>query len=181
MNKAYPANTDIADVLERIADLLEAQDANPYRVNAYRRGAKVISTLSRSTAEMASDDDQKLEDLPDIGKRIVAVVKEYADTGLSSMLERLENQISAEDLFTTVPGIGEALARRIHADLDVDTLEGLELAAYDGRLQTVAGIGHRRAKSIRDSVSAILNRSGRRRARKIRQFEKATSGRLRHR
>ena len=173
MNKAYPANTDIADVLERIADLLEAQDANPYRVNAYRRGAKVISTLSRSTAEMASDDDQKLEDLPDIGKRIVAVVKEYADTGLSSMLERLENQISAEDLFTTVPGIGEALARRIHADLDVDTLEGLELAAYDGRLQTVAGIGHRRAKSIRDSVSAILNRSGRRRARKIRQFEKA--------
>ena len=113
MNKAYPANTDIADVLERIADLLEAQDANPYRVNAYRRGAKVISTLSRSAAEMASGDDQKLEELPDIGKRIAAVVKEYADAGLSSMLERLENQISAEDLFTTVPGICEALARRI--------------------------------------------------------------------
>jgi hypothetical protein len=88
-------------------------------------------------------------------------------------LKRLEGQISPEDLFTTVPGIGEELARRIHDELDIATLEELELAAHRGHLTTVSGIGRRRAEAIRGSVGAILNRSSRRRARRLRRFEQA--------
>lgn len=170
----YPTNEEIADVLIRTADLLEAQDANRYRVNAYRRAAWVISNLSSSAAALAiSDNEKKLEDLPDIGPSIGGAIREYVETGRSSLLQRLEGQISAEDLLTTIPGIGEKLAHRIHIELDIDTLEELELAAHDGRLGGVSGIGHRRAASIRDSVGAILTRSGRRRAKKARRFEQA--------
>ncbi|MGD9299925.1 MAG: helix-hairpin-helix domain-containing protein [Desulfobacterales bacterium] len=169
-----PTNHEIADVLARIADLLEAQDANRYRVGAYRRAAGTIRDLSQSIAEMAvSSADEKLTDLPDIGTSIAGAVKEYVKTGRSSLLERLEGRISSEELFTTVPGIGDKIARRIQRHLDIDTLEELELAAFDGRLKTVSGIGHRRVNAIRDSVAAILNRSSRRRARRARRLEKA--------
>lgn len=169
-----PTNEEINGVLIRIADLLQAQDANRYRVNAYRRAAKVISDLDQSAAAMAvSDDGGKLEGLPDIGPSIAGAIREYVETGRSGLLQRLEGQISPEDLFTTVPGIGEKLARRIHVELDIDTLEELELAAHERRLQKVSGIGHRRAASIQDSVGAILNRSSRRRARRIRRLEQA--------
>jgi DNA polymerase/3'-5' exonuclease PolX len=144
MNKTYPKNDDIADLLSRIADLLEAQDANRYRVKAYRRASSVISELESSATEITlSDDGQKLEDLPDIGRSIAGAVREYVHTGRSGLLERLEGQISAEDLFATVPAIGEELAHRIHVELDIDTLEELELAAHDRRLERVSGIGHR--------------------------------------
>ena len=99
-----PTNHEIADVLARIADLLEAQDANRYRVGAYRRAAGTIRDLSQSIAEMAvSSADEKLTDLPNIGTSIAGAVKEYVKTGRSSLLERLEGRISSEELFTTVP------------------------------------------------------------------------------
>lgn len=72
---AMPTNEDIADVLGRIADLLEAQDADRFRVNAYRRAAKVTAELAPSAAETAtSGDDRTLEDLPGIGQSIAAII-----------------------------------------------------------------------------------------------------------
>jgi DNA polymerase/3'-5' exonuclease PolX len=76
-----PTNEDIADVLNRIADLLEAQDANRYRVLAYRRGAQVIADSNQQAAELALEGEgRKLEDLPDIGPGIAGTVREYVHT-----------------------------------------------------------------------------------------------------
>lgn len=173
MERIYPTNEEIAGTLDRIADLLEAQDANRYRVNAYRRAARIISAATDSIAEMAVLYGVKeLDRLPDIGKSIAGTIVEYVHTGRLKLLERLEGQISPEDLFSTVPGLGEALSKRIHVALDIDSLEELELAAHDGRLEQVEGIGIRRSKAIRDSVGAILNRSGKRRARRLRMLDK---------
>jgi hypothetical protein len=72
-----------------------------------------------------------------------------------------------EDLFATVPGIGEALAARIHETLRIDTLEELELAAHDGRLLHVHGMGERRVRAVREALDAMLRRSTRRRARLV--------------
>jgi DNA polymerase (family X) len=60
--------------------------------------------------------------------------------------------------FQNIPGIGPAFARLIHEHLHIDTLEGLEAAAHDGRLDTVPGIGERRGKIIRRSLARILTR-----------------------
>jgi len=57
-----------------------------------------------------------------------------------------------------VPGLGHRLAERIHEELHVDTLEALELAAHDGRLETVPGVGPRRAAAIRASLQSMLSR-----------------------
>ena len=172
MASLKPTNQEISDVLERVAALLEAQNANPYRVAAYRKAAHLLETWDRSIADLAlSAEEHKLEDLPDIGKSIAGTIREFAHTGRLGLLERLEGQVSPEDLFSTVPGIGEALAHRIHHHLGIDTLEELELAAHDGRLQKIAGIGERRLRAIRNSVEAILSRSGRRRAKRLRRLE----------
>jgi DNA polymerase (family X) len=172
MGSRYPTNQEIADVLERVAALLEAQNANPFRVGAYRKAARLVATSERSIADIAlSEQGEKLEDLPDIGKSIAGAIREFVHTARLSLLERLEGEVSPEDLFSTVPGIGEELARRIHHHLRIDTLEELELAAHDGRLEKVPGLGDRRVRAIRDSVGAILSRSGRRRARRLRHLE----------
>jgi DNA polymerase (family 10) len=168
-----PNNVEISDVLERIAELLEAQDANPFRVRAYRRAAQVIERWDQPVAEIAdSKDGKRLEDLPEIGDRIAASIREFVHTGRLVLLERLEGQVSPEDLFTTVTGIGEELAKRIHSQLHIETLEELELAAHDGRLEKVSGLGERRIRGLRDSLATMLSRSSRQRARRIRYLEK---------
>jgi hypothetical protein len=83
------------------------------------------------------------------------------------MLERLEGQVSPEDLFASVPGIGEDLAHRLHTHLQVETLEELELAAHDGRLEQVPGFGPRRAEALREILAGLLSQSARRRARLV--------------
>jgi DNA polymerase (family 10) len=171
MTERIPTNEEIADLLDRVAALLDAQDASPYRINAYRRAARTVARAAVSISEMAlGEDGGRLEDLPDIGKSIGGAIREFVKGGRLGLLERLEGQVSPEDLFTTVPGIGEELAKRIHATLHIETLEDLELTAYDGRLEAVPGLGIRRVEAIRNSVAAILASSSRRRARRIRHL-----------
>jgi len=172
----HPTNEEIADVLERVAELLEAQDANQYRVRAYRRAAQVIERSEKTIANIADSKEERLEDLPEIGNRIAGSIREFVHTGRLILLERLEGQVSPEDLFTTVPGIGEELAKRIHSQLHIETLEELELSAHDGRLEKVEGLGERRIRGLRDSLATMLSRSSRRRARRIRYLEKEQAG-----
>jgi len=168
-----PTNDEIAGLLERVAELLEAQRANPFRVRAYRRAAHMIERLEQPIAEIAKSEEERLEDLSDIGRSIAGSIREYVHTERLGLLDRLEGQVSPEDLFTTVPGVGEELARRIHDALHIETLEDLEMAAHDGRLADVPGVGERRLRGIRDSVAAILNRSSRRRARRLHHADSA--------
>jgi DNA uptake protein ComE-like DNA-binding protein len=179
MRRLRPDNEEISDLLERIADLLEAQGANAYRVRAYRAAAL---TARESAEPLTAIDDagghEALERLPGIGKSIGALLHEYAHTGRAGLLDRLEGQVSPEDLFSTVPGIGEQLAVRIHRELGIETLEDLELAAHDGRLERVRGLGPRTVHGIRDAVAGILNRSARRRAQRWRRLEVPETARL---
>jgi DNA polymerase (family 10) len=162
-----PDNDEIAGLLERIADLLAVQDANPYRVQAYRNAARTVRECPRPLVEILQQEGTEgLDALPGIGRSLAALVAEYVHSGRSRLLDRLEGQVSPEDLFATVPGIGEELAQRIARELEIETLEDLELAAHDGRLRRVPGFGPRRAQLVREALAGILGRSGRRRARR---------------
>jgi len=161
-------NQQIADRLREAADLLEQQAANPFRVNAYRRGADTIAALDRDVgAILESEGLDGLEALPHIGRGIAAAAAEIVRTGGWAQLARLRGAAEPEKLFQAVPGIGPALARRIHDRLDIDTLEALEIAAHDGRLQQVPGVGPRRAAAIRASLESMLGRVGRTRRRAV--------------
>lgn len=167
-------NAQIADVLEQVADRLEAQHANVYRVDAYRAGAAVVRNHPTSIQDLALTEGRAgLDALPQIGSSLSGTIDEIAQTGRLRMLERLEGKLSPVELFKTVPGIGEELAERIHRELDIDTLEELEVAAHDGRLDEVAGFGPRRLEAVRDILATMLARSARGRARRFEQLERA--------
>jgi len=159
------SNRELARRLREAADLLHTQGANPFRVNAYRRAAATIESLSEEADELlARGGRPALEELPTIGSGIAASIEEMLTTGRWAQLERLRGAVDPVSLFTTIPGVGEELAGRIHDELDLETLEDLEAAAWDGRLETVPGIGPRRLQSMRASLGAALGRTGRSRA-----------------
>lgn len=147
-------NLDIGRHLNEIADLLEAQRANPFRVQAYRIGAESIISLRQPAQEILEDEGVLgLIELPGIGKSLAAVIEQRIQTGHSTVLDRLRGDAQAERMFATVPGIGSELAARIHEQLGIDTLQELELAAHNGSLLRVAGMGRRRVLSVRESLA----------------------------
>jgi len=163
-----PDNLRLAETLDQIADLLAAQDGDAFRVRAYRAAAENVRGQPRSLAELdAEGGAAALAEIPGVGKSIAGLLAELLHTGRSALLTRLSGQVSPEDLFTTLPGIGEALARRLHDELQVETLEELELAAHDGRLERLPGFGRRRTQALRALLEARLSRSPRRRARLV--------------
>ncbi len=167
------SNDQIADILESVADRLEVQHANIYRVDAYRAGAAVVRGHEESIQDLALTQGRAgLDALPQIGSSLSSSIDEIAHTGKLRLLGRLEGQLSPVELFKTVPGIGEELAERIHRELDIDTLEALEVAAHDGRLDEVAGFGPRRLEAVRDILATMLARSARGRARRYDELER---------
>lgn len=133
-------------------------------MRAYRRGAERVRVTPEPVAELhARGGVAALDALPEIGRSLAGVVAELVRTGRSSLLERLEGQVSPEDRFTTVAGVGEELAKRVHAQLGIESLEELELAAHDGRLAQVAGFGPRRVRAVQQSLAGILGRETARR------------------
>jgi len=157
-----PLNTRVAMRLEEMADLLEQQDANRFRVNAYRRAAASLAGLHRNVDEILDDEGREgLIALPDIGKGIATAIAEVVATGHWTQLERLRGNLDPVHLFQTVPGIGPELARHIHDGLHIDSLEALETAAHDGRLATVKGVGTRRLNALRASLASMLGRARR--------------------
>ena len=160
------SNREIADVLERVADLLEAQDANRHRVAAYRNAAQTVRAQAVPLVDLyATGGLAALDALPAIGPTIASHVAELAHRGGLTLLDRLAGEVSPERLFATVAGLGPELAARIHRELSIETLEELEAAAHDGRLDRLAGFGPRRVRSVRDQLAAILLRSTRHRVR----------------
>ncbi len=155
---ATPAtNALIAKRLNEAADLLLAQGENHFRVEAFRRGARTVIDLPEDIAQtVARAGPDALLRLPGIGRGIASAVIELVATGRWSRLDRLRGEVDAETLFTAVPGIGPTLAKRIHDDLDIDSLQALECAAHDGRLRTLSGIGARRAAAIQAALAAML-------------------------
>ena len=152
-------NREVAAELREVADLLALQGANPFRVNAFRRAATTIVQLPRDIREVAeAQGPAGLVEIPDIGRGIAAAIIEIVATGHWSRLDRLRGELDAGRLFQSVPGIGPALGVRIHDTLHIDSLQELEVAAHDGRLEGVPGVGRRRVAAIRASLAAMLGR-----------------------
>jgi hypothetical protein len=160
-----PENADLAERLDRIGELLEAQGANPFRARAYRRAADTARNCPSALVDVfTAEGVEGLSRLPGIGRSIAALIREYAHTGRVSMLERLLGAVSAEALLSTIPGVGHELAARIHDELAIESLEDLECACNDGRLAELRGFGPRRVAGIAASVAAALGGEARRRA-----------------
>jgi hypothetical protein len=153
-------NAVFADLLREMATLLEAQGDNAWRIAAYRKAADTIAVLPRSVRDIFGNEGLPgLEALPTIGAGIASAIAEIVQTGRWSRLERLRGEAETGAVFRTIPGIGPQLAQRLHDELDVDSLEALEAAAHDGRLERLPKVGPRRAAAIRAALTQMLDRS----------------------
>jgi hypothetical protein len=158
-SNSQAAETQIAAALRQAAEILNAQGANPFRVSAYRKAADTVERLEGGLRAIHEKKGAAgLDELPGIGPGIAAAIQEMLETGRWTQLERLRGSLDPEDLFRTIPSVGAELAHRIHETLHVDTLEALETAAHDGRLERVPGVGKRRAAAIRASLADLLDR-----------------------
>ena len=152
-------NDNIAGRLDELASLLAEQGANRFRVQAYHRAAETLRSLALPVSDIFEKDELNgLESLPGIGVSIARSIRDILVQGKLAMLERLRGESDPIALLTTVPGVGDRLATRLHDDLGIESLEELEMAAHDGRLETFAGVGEKRLAGIRDSLAHRLGR-----------------------
>ena len=156
---AVPTNAEIADTFDKIAELLEVQNANPFRVRAYRTGAETLRGLKRPAAEiLAAEGLDGLERLEGIGRSLARAIEQLVTGGKLALLERLRGDVQPARVFTSVPGIGPELAERIHEQLNIESLADLHAAAYDGRLSQVSGFGPKRVRAVRETLDGRLRR-----------------------
>lgn len=152
-------NGAIARRLREVALLLHEQGANPFRVYAYRHAAETLDRLDRPVTEILETEGMEgLRKLPGIGESLTRSIRDLVKTGRLPMLDRLRGEADPAALLMSVPGIGKALAKRLHDDLGIETLEELEIAAHDGRLTEIAGIGEKKLAGIIDSLVSRLGR-----------------------
>jgi DNA polymerase (family X) len=155
-------NSDIAEMFREMADLLELENENQFRVRAYRQAALTIEELGRGVREMI-DDDEDLSDLQGIGKDLAGKIEAIVETGRFDELEdlRKETTPSLREL-TTIPQIGPKRAKTLHEKLGIDTLDDLEKAVEDGSIYEIPGFGKRAADQIREAIQTGRQKKERR-------------------
>ncbi|MCX7673688.1 MAG: type-X family DNA polymerase, partial [Thiobacillaceae bacterium] len=145
-------NADIAAIFEEIADLLEIQGANPFRVRAYRNAARTVGEFGRDLAALVAQ-GQALPKIPGIGEDLARKIQEIATTGRSGFLERLHRELpeSITELLH-VPGLGPKKVKALYDQLKVDSLADLRAAAEAGRIRTLPGFGAKTEQHILEAL-----------------------------
>jgi DNA polymerase (family 10) len=154
-------NAAIAAEFEQIADLLSLQDANPFRIRAYRNAARVVGGFHADLGALLAA-GKPLPKLPGIGADLSARIREIAGSGHSALLEELRRQVPpAVSEFLQLPGLGPKRARALYQELHVQTLPQLLRAAKDDRVCGVSGFGVRTQQRLIKSIEQRLSKTKR--------------------
>ena len=135
-------NAEIAAVFDHVADLLEYQGGNVFRIRAYRNASRTIGSLVEPLARVRGDSDRRLEDLDGIGTDLAEKIAALLDTGTFPLLGDLERAVPRVvfDLMR-IPGLGPKKIKALVEALGIDSLDALESACHDGRVAAVKGFG----------------------------------------
>ena len=147
-------NEDIAAVFDEIADLLEIEGDNPFRIRAYRNGARTLRELGQDVRTLV-DQGEDLTRLAGIGKNLAAKIHEILDTGHCSTLDKLRKQLPADlTQLLKLPGLGPKRVHALYHELDIHTHEQLERAARDGLIRQLPGFGEKTEARILEALQA---------------------------
>lgn len=135
-------NVDIARLFNEIADLLEIEGGNPFRVRAYRTAARTVEALGEPASAIAARDPGGFAELPGIGRDLAGKIVEILTTGDLALRRELVAKVPESlVVMMRVDGVGPKRAKLFYDNLGLETLDQLERAAKDGKLQSVRGIG----------------------------------------
>jgi DNA polymerase (family 10) len=145
-------NTEIADIFNKVADLLDIQAANPFRVAAYRRAARTFSGLAPNAADMVAE-GRDLTKLAGIGRELAEKIREIVKTGTLGQLEALEKRLPAglHDLLR-IPGLGPKKVKALYDQLEIGDLASLQHAARSGKIRTLRGFGPKTEANLRAAL-----------------------------
>ena len=150
-------NADIARILNRVADLLEIQDANPFRVRAYRNAARSVDDQAKSVARMV-EEDVDLTRLKDIGDDLAGKISEIVTTGRLAMLKKIEQDLPAELTgLLQVAQLGPKRVGTLYRELGIRSLDDLAKAAKKGKIRSLAGFGEKLEGKILSEVERLDN------------------------
>jgi DNA polymerase (family 10) len=142
-------NVRIAEVFDLIGDILEFQDANPFRVRAYRNGARTIRDYPRQMEDLLKEPDADLTEISGLGKDLADKVATLCKTGTLPMLEELQSQVPASVLaLLRIPGLGPKKAATLYRELKISSLEQLKAACDAHAVRELKGFGAKTEEAI---------------------------------
>jgi DNA polymerase (family 10) len=145
-------NSEIAGMFNRLADLLEIEEANPFRVRAYRNAARTVGGYSRNMADMVKE-GKDLSELPEIGKDLASKIQTLVETGKLPLLREVEARTPAalSDLMK-IEGLGPKRVKILYKELDIHSIEDLKRAARNGRIRELEGFGEKTEELIKQRI-----------------------------
>ena len=144
-------NHEIARRFQQIADTLEIQGENPFKIRAYRRAVEVIDALPEPLSDILARGE--LAEIAGFGEAIVAKTRDFLTTGTTKLYEQIKDDVPSGVLkMAAVPGIGPKTAKTLWEALGVATVEDLEAAAKAGRVQATPGFGAAKEKNILEAI-----------------------------
>jgi len=142
-------NKEVVSVLVRVSDLLEIKGENPFRVRSYRNAAATIDGLSVSLELIADAGEDRLEEIPGVGKAIHGKILEILEGGSCKLLDELMEELPCGLLdMLAVPGLGPKKVKLFYRSLGVDSVDSLEQAALEGRLRELPRMGEKSEQKI---------------------------------
>ncbi len=153
-------NLEIAEIFNKIADILQTKEENPFRIRAYRKAAGNIESLSRDVEELIKE--KKLEDIPGIGKDLAGKIEEYISKGKMKFYEDLKKGVSKGILeFMKIPGVGPKTAKVLYKDLKIRNIKELQMKAKAGKIKEIYGIKEKTIENILKGISFLKRSEGR--------------------
>jgi DNA polymerase (family 10) len=147
-------NAAIAAVFEEMAELLEFRGENPFRIRAYRNGAKAIRDLDESVASILADSSRNLSSIPGIGKTLLDKTETLVATGQLPQLEKLRQEIPEIVIqMARIPGLGAKKAAKLQQELAIESLGDLRAACHEDRISTLKGFGGKTQQAILDGLA----------------------------
>ena len=160
MPSRAPSNAEVADFLTRLSELMKLNGDNAFRIRALANGARLIEELDVDVVEMSQQDT--LTEIEGIGKGIAELVAEFIDSGTSETYEKLTQAVPKGLLdLLRLPGLGHKKVMAVHESLGITSVEELEAACSNGKLNALPGFGGKTSQRLLDSIYRSRQRVGR--------------------
>lgn len=153
-------NRELADLFEKMADILEFKGENPFKISAYRKASRIIGDLTQDIEEIAEQGE--LKNIPGIGEGMAQKVVEYLKTGKISRFEEVKKGVPDELIaIMDIPGMGPKTLALIHKERGINNLSQLEKAVEDSSLTDLPGMGEKKIENIKRGIQLLKQSKGR--------------------
>ena len=153
-------NKELADLFEKMADILEFKGENSFKISAYRKASRIIGDLTKDIEEISEQGE--LKNIPGIGEGMAQKIVEYLKTGKISKFEEVRKGVSDELIaIMDIPGMGPKTLSMLHKEKGISNLSQLEKALEDGSLLDLFGIGEKKIENIKRGIQLFKQSKGR--------------------